>query len=151
MATEPLKCPECGAGFQWAGSNPHYNRARHIESAHLGGGHWSYQRTTKGTFENVPPAHVGTSPREDVNESSRFNKKHQSFFEDEGEEAIRRAGRKSNTESSHRMFNRPQHADTRTTEQKLEAMAASGSGASEGERANAQHLLFKRRQARGET
>ena len=37
------------------------------------------------------------------------------------------------------------HADTRTTEQKLEAMAAPGSGASEGERENAKHLLFKRR------
>jgi hypothetical protein len=40
------------------------------------------------------------------------------------------------------------HADTRTTEQKLEAMAAPGSGASEGERENAKHLLFKRRQKR---
>jgi Spy/CpxP family protein refolding chaperone len=149
MAVPPLTCPECGAEFQWGGANPHYNRARHVESAHLSNGgkpiHWSFDRETAPWYYKKEHGWkessegIGTSPREDINDSARFNAKHRAFFEAEADEAIRHAHGERRSErsapSSH-------PTDTRSKREKLEAMANQTASPREAE--VARHLLFKR-------
>jgi uncharacterized C2H2 Zn-finger protein len=148
----PLKCPECGQEFQFAGNSQHYNRARHVESSHFSnGGHWSFNRETAPWYYTASrdwapgTDRVGKSPREDVNESARFNAKHRAFFMDEGERLVRE-GRRSYSQSEARggssTGSSSHPTDDRTQEQKLEAMARQTVSPKEAE--VAKHLLFKK-------
>lgn len=128
-----LRCPECGEPFQFSGANPHYNRARHVESAHLGGGHWSFDRITapwyykkehgwKESSENV-----GKSPREDVNRSAAFNAKHRAFFEAEAEDLIRRRDERVRQEHQNREHAAREERERRRSEQETHRYEASSS------------------------
>lgn len=71
-----------------------------------------------------------------------FTKGHGSAHSQLGGSEDDRYGNESR--SRHRLFDTHSSKDTRTLDQKLEAMA-NDPGASQGERENARHLLFKRR------
>lgn len=111
----PLRCPECGRAFSWAGTNPHFNRAKHIRGEH------GY--AFNGSDDSDP-----------------FIRKHHAFFQREFDE-LRRRQRESRGGERSSVNNAK---DTRTKEQKLEAMANQSASPHEAEIARRKLSLLRR-------